>query len=414
MCILRYAAKMIFSLCVIISTCGDVCATATISVVESLSAEGIDGSWLVNRHSFYGPATHDLCLTISIKGPMSTGDSKRFKDVYEGALARLPPEYRDNLSGRCGADFEFHFLREHPRAYNILVLAGRGGNFDEALQISTLASIYGFITVVGPNSECLSACAIVFMGGAHKWNAWHHAVIAIRWMHVSATVGFHSPFLSAKGIGFTDENMRKTYVAGTRDSASFGRILQHDVLDKSLYTKVLLNTTADRFITIDTVEDAIRWNVNVFGYQKRDEISDYDRIYGCANMWNWYFKKIPGEYEEANYLVFDNKSIDEGRNWENDPHTFMEIDLRKLTNDGLSPYSLRIGLRGGRLFSVQVECVVNQVKSLDTYAHSLNSLSARGETKLIEINHPPESYAVDQIAEWVFNPGTAKLKELAR
>jgi hypothetical protein len=64
----------------------------------------------------------------------------------------------------------------------LVVLASDGGNILAALKIGTLIRTGNFATAVRENSECISACAIAWLGGA------------VRYMGSGAMVGFHAVY----------------------------------------------------------------------------------------------------------------------------------------------------------------------------------------------------------------------------
>jgi hypothetical protein len=83
-----------------------------------------------------------------------------------------------------------------------LCLQGPGGDLDAALDAVPLLG--GWITIVEEGHDCLSACAVLFMGGGRQYNRTVERQIATfdadrgalgsgRYLHVRARLGFHAP-----------------------------------------------------------------------------------------------------------------------------------------------------------------------------------------------------------------------------
>jgi hypothetical protein len=83
-----------------------------------------------------------------------------------------------------------------------LCLQGPGGDLEAALEAVPL--LRGWITIVEENRKCLSACAVLFMGGGRHYNTMLDRRLATfdadrgtlgegRYLHFSAQLGFHAP-----------------------------------------------------------------------------------------------------------------------------------------------------------------------------------------------------------------------------
>lgn len=97
---------------------------------------------------------------IIISGDTERGDYRRFLKVLPEAIA-------------------LHSSRENPID---VWLEGPGGDLDEALKLGQLIYDLGFITLVDKGTECASACALIWLGGASLY------------MHPEAHVGFHQAY----------------------------------------------------------------------------------------------------------------------------------------------------------------------------------------------------------------------------
>ncbi|WP_209427383.1 lysozyme inhibitor LprI family protein [Pararhodobacter sp. SW119] len=70
-----------------------------------------------------------------------------------------------------------------------------GGDFYEGLAMSDTIAGFHVTTFVGPGDECLSSCAIAFLGGQNIMTR-NNPPWPSRYLHDTAIVGFHAPFSS--------------------------------------------------------------------------------------------------------------------------------------------------------------------------------------------------------------------------
>jgi hypothetical protein len=130
---------------------------ATVSV-ETTSTAGLDPRNPIQ--------THRLRLT----GPIEPGDSERIVVTLRNLRERTP---------RIG---------DLPLA--TLELAGKGGDLLEGIRIGNLLREYDIATVVRDGDVCLSACALIFLGGTatHAWPA----ALPSRSLEIGGQLGFHN------------------------------------------------------------------------------------------------------------------------------------------------------------------------------------------------------------------------------
>lgn len=75
----------------------------------------------------------------------------------------------------------------------VVSLNSVGGDFFEGLALADALRGFAVSTFVGPGDQCLSSCAIAFMGGS-VINIRRTAPVPSRYVHDHALVGFHAPF----------------------------------------------------------------------------------------------------------------------------------------------------------------------------------------------------------------------------
>ncbi|MGX9351556.1 peptidoglycan-binding protein [Shimia sp. W99] len=88
---------------------------------------------------------------------------------------------------------------------NVISLDSPGGSFAEALRLAEIIRSENFVTVVGPNATCESACTLMFLGG---YTSYEGRFFPRRFAHVSARIGVHQPAISLP---------RRDYSAGEVD-----------------------------------------------------------------------------------------------------------------------------------------------------------------------------------------------------
>ncbi len=133
-------------------------ARAATMSVETSAAAGLDPRKPMQVHR------------LRLTGPIEPGDSDRIATTLRSLRARTP---------RVG---------DLPLA--TLELAGQGGDLLEGIRIGSLLREYDIATVVRAGDTCLSACALIFLGGtsSHAWPA----ALPSRSLEIGARLGFHT------------------------------------------------------------------------------------------------------------------------------------------------------------------------------------------------------------------------------
>lgn len=114
-------------------------------------------------------------------------------------------------------------LHTHPEHKIDVWFEGPGGVVADALEIGRQAWLLGFATMVGPDAECASACALAWLGGESLW------------AHPTARIGFHQVWSGDREADVTANAEVGFYLA-----------------------EVGVSARAVRYIT-DTPPDSMRW-----------------------------------------------------------------------------------------------------------------------------------------------------------
>ena len=121
----------------------------------------------------------------------------------------------------------------------VVALASPGGNLSAGLEIGTMLRLKGFISFVPDGSQCASACALAWLGGAK------------RLMGSTAQVGFHSASIVKDGVA------TETSVGNALVGAYLNRI---GLPDQAV---VFITQAAPDDITWLSIEDAERLGIDV-------------------------------------------------------------------------------------------------------------------------------------------------------
>ena len=119
-------------------------------------------------------------------------------------------------------------------------------------------------TLLEPNAQCYSACAIIFMAGGYTFEG---NFISYRSMYKSARLGFHAPYIKSSGSQQLDAAVvYSAAIRAIRDLANLGKNhrAQEDVMPTVLFAE-LLSKGPDEVFLIDTVFKAVHSRIRVLG-----------------------------------------------------------------------------------------------------------------------------------------------------
>jgi hypothetical protein len=199
-----------------------------------------------------------------------------------------------------------------------LCLDSPGGDLPEAIRIGEL--FRGWNTVVPAHASCASACAVIFMhalDGFSPFNWPTYVDTSRRYLHVTATLGFHAPDLllpkdgpetmsRQDAVRLAGEMYRRalasirSVVVGSnaeRDSIARARNSDDKSTTKSFVgyghfararfpTELLLamlTTPHEDMYTITTIEEALNWGIDIFGLPPPRALTGNMLLMACYN-----------------------------------------------------------------------------------------------------------------------------------
>lgn len=178
-----------------------------------------------------------------------------------------------------------------------LCLNSEGGDFSEAVKIAEILISSRMRTALEPNAVCLSGCAFIFMAGSRGRSDIRKPD---RYMHVTATLGFHAPYIDPRllpDVGFTPED-----VAEAHKSARLATQVLIDLFvrteysryefDRDLWIKPSLLRSAltkdsSEFFYIDTIGKAGNYGINIVGFKEPPKPVEYYQEHLCRNAYSW-------------------------------------------------------------------------------------------------------------------------------
>ncbi|MBN9669666.1 hypothetical protein [Roseibium aggregatum] len=230
-----------------------------------------------------------------IDGQIGRGDGERIIEYLQTALDRVD---RDQL--------------DDPLAISpfSVCLNSPGGSLTEATRIAAFLLENWIGTVVDDGDSCLSACSIIFLMGNTDGDLGKGLN---RKLHVNATLGLHRPSVDAPdGAGYSGEQLSKAFdlaneaiyrfmaLANTPLGLTDGVFVQSDLMQNMLEHK------GQEFFFVDTVGKALRWQIDLLGYEKPVLVDSTAAARACHNM----FSVSRSAGDETAYL-YENYSHDD-------------------------------------------------------------------------------------------------------
>jgi ATP-dependent protease ClpP protease subunit len=233
--------------------------------------------------------TDELQGIIAIKGEISAGDHLKLLKVLGD--------------------------REGDKGYLIVLeLDSPGGSFDEAIQITDVMKERYLSTRIKANSQCLSACAIIFMAGNRITSG---GPALTRELHARGTLGFHAPTIALAGGKFDGADLQAAYAAAIESIG--GKLLAvaryRDIgwdtpMIKSDLVNEMMLKQGSNFYYIDTVGRAAENDIDVVGAGGPADLYQHVKD-ACANAIAKLYSSSVAK-EEAEFPGETSKSVVKG------------------------------------------------------------------------------------------------------
>lgn len=172
-----------------------------------------------------------------------------------------------------------------------LCLDSDGGNFLGGIALARIVYEQGVPTRLLPGSECYSSCAFVFMAGRSLGYEWDEPY---RGMSKNAKLGFHAPFTTFSPgepvLGKDVNTLVSAYNAVIGDFIQFGQsmsIFSHRPNFSQNLLGELLRMGPDEMLTVETIEDAERWQINLEEVEVSPSFDPLSVANACENFQAW-------------------------------------------------------------------------------------------------------------------------------
>ncbi|MBN7785241.1 hypothetical protein JYP51_09940 [Ponticoccus gilvus] len=217
---------------------------AGLALIVAVS-QGVDAAEITQLNAAeadYALAARGAC-TFQLRGEIAAGDAARLQALLEE-----------------------RFPRTHDELSAVICLDSPGGSLDEGVRLAELFGRYPVSTVVPAGADCLSACAVAFMGGSFGW---YEYLFNMRHMHPAARIGFHAPALEVADGDYDAGSVKAAFgvaveaiarIAGDLDTVPHSSTVNR--FPRSLLAEMLKHKGED-YLWIETVEQAGVWDIGV-------------------------------------------------------------------------------------------------------------------------------------------------------
>jgi hypothetical protein len=221
---------------------------------------------------------------IDLSGAIDPGDAQRL----EGIVSDLQTSIQQSGVDGFGV---------------VLRLKSPGGSFKEAIEIARIVKSNQIQTFLEAGSECLSACAVIFMAGTYQpgFRAQEERWRKVEW---PARLGFHRPFIQELAVDvppemleqFTAEEIQSVFNDEYLTAFDVANELIQEMLsvDPAAWSPELLvqmltatsKSEEGQFIYLATVDDALIWGIDVINAEPPAGNSKRSRY--IENFWLCY------------------------------------------------------------------------------------------------------------------------------
>lgn len=213
-----------------------------------------------------------------------------FEEIERGTCSlRLSGRIEAGDADRLREMLERRFPLEHDELNPALCLDSPGGSLDEGVRIAEVLAAHFTATVVPAGAECLSACAVAFMGGTFGW---YEYIFNMRLIHPDARLGFHAPALDIPEGAYDGATVTRAFDVAVDAIARIAGDLDHTYLTskinrfpRSLLAQMLVHRGED-YLTVDTIEKAAAWDIWVIT-SRRPEVTMEALVRICKGGVRW-------------------------------------------------------------------------------------------------------------------------------
>lgn len=291
----------------------------------------------IGAPGFECPECHrDISKACVLSGSIEKGDFDKLKEK----IGHRTSAYKDRVL--C----------------DVLYLDSPGGSFLEAVLIMDSIHESMIITGVRKGDVCLSACAIIWLGGARPGGHSLDNPRADRRLWPGGTIGFHAPYPQLNKGDYSSEQVMKAFLGAFSLSQDLLKIYSRRRIPLWFAAKLMQPRISD-FYYIDDVEAASLVGANVMVDLKSHSFPSHnERATACYNISYWSKNLSAKGKNEASFSNNESnfKTLDEYLNFFNLnyltqlPHKYlMSIEI-ELNSVGLLPDKLNYNYDVSEIF----------------------------------------------------------------
>lgn len=276
--------------------------TCAFASLFAMPAQAATFEVLQERPLYFDEISKGAC-SLRLTGVIEAGDAAKIEAAIEQGMEDEPKGQA--MVNMLMTELAINFPQGMQRGHS-LCLSSRGGSFTGGVALAKVLIENGISTVIEPGRECLSACAVAFMGGAMgSSNSSGGGRMPYRVMDVTARLGFHAPFIPFDKLGksippaMAEESFRtalRTMVLITEALQNKDLVAPTGRFPTVLLLEMLNTYGADQFSYVDTVNEVGLYDIRLTGVPEI-EIDAAGWATLCSNVTNWARGQKIGPYE---------------------------------------------------------------------------------------------------------------------
>lgn len=163
-------------------------------------------------------------------------------------------------------------------------LSSPGGDYSEGIELAKFFKKRGITTYVRSGDQCLSACALAFLGGSYETES--TVGYTSRQMEVGARIGFHAPFPKLPEGKFSKEDIELSFATAIKITSEYASMIDEWGIKPEMLN-FLLKPDKSNLSYVDTVDNAASLGIEVIGLRPPDVIKRHEIFNACFNHKFW-------------------------------------------------------------------------------------------------------------------------------
>ena len=225
---------------------------------------------------------------LSVEGPIAAGDAEKIRT----AMAEFPSDHPEDTG---------LFYPNSMNSWRKVCFDSPGGSFSEGVEIAQYLLAEQIGSAVPRDAECISACAVAFMGGTNDTKG-DGGSVPFRQLHPLGKLGFHAPFIEVPERDYSGAIVQQAFEGAL---ANIGFLLSRGDEMKFPRSLVLrmLQTPSDKMHYVETVGEASRWGIGIAPVVPRTNLEQASVVNACYNQEAYLQDNLMEIYAKADDVV---------------------------------------------------------------------------------------------------------------